>query len=71
MTKAPQYLLRQRIRYAIDNFKLKNDLNWSLKNDFEVNLRNTIKWYFDHSQWCKEISEKSNFFGQRLGTITN
>ena len=58
-------------RYAIDNFKLKNDLNWSLKNDFEVNLRKTIKWYLDHSQWCKEISEKSNFFGQRLGIITN
>ena len=50
----------------IDKRKFYINGSWEepvIKNDFEVNLKNTIKWYLDHSQWCKEISKKSNFFG--------
>ena len=59
------------LRYAVDSLKLKRDFNWCLKNDFETNLKNTVKWYLEHSEWCKEISNKSNFQGERLGLINS
>ena len=31
------------------------------KKDFETNLKNTVKWYLDNSQWYMGLFSKSNF----------
>ena len=54
-------------RYAIDNSKIKNDLGWSPKYSFEKGLELTINWYLDNLEWCREISSKSDYRGQRIG----
>ena len=56
-------------RYAIDTSKLKKDLDWYPTKDFETNLKNTVKWYLDNSQWYMGIFSKSNFKGERIGLI--
>ena len=56
-------------RYAIDTSKLKKDLDWYPAKDFETNLKNTVKWYLDNSQWYMGIFSKSNFKGERIGLI--
>ena len=42
-------------RYAIDNSKIINDLNWSPKFNFEEAMKITIDWYLSNQQWISEI----------------
>jgi dTDP-glucose 4,6-dehydratase len=42
-------------RYAIDSSNIKNKLNWQPKYKFEDGIRNTILWYKDNLNWCKNL----------------
>lgn len=45
------------IRYAIDSFKIYNELGWRPAIPFEVGFRETVEWYKDH--FCKELAAKT------------
>jgi dTDP-glucose 4,6-dehydratase len=38
-------------RYAIDATKINKELGWKPKTDFYDGLKQTIKWYMEHSEW--------------------
>ena len=57
------------LRYSIDISNIRNELKWSPKSEFKINLINTVKWYSENLNWCKEISLKANYHGDRLGKI--
>jgi dTDP-glucose 4,6-dehydratase len=42
-------------RYAIDNNKITNELEWSPSYTFEKGIRQTIGWYLENDEWMKEI----------------
>lgn len=42
-------------RYAIDNSKISNELNWQPKVDFETGLKMTIQWYLDNKAWSNNV----------------
>ncbi len=43
-------------RYAIDSSKLQKELGWSPAYGFETGIRDTIKWYREHQEWCRIVS---------------
>lgn len=43
------------LRYAIDNSKIKRELNWEPKIKFEDGLKQTIDWYRENSNWWQDI----------------
>ena len=55
------------LRYAIDAGKLKRELGWEPQATFETGLRETVRWYLDHLEWCREVAAES-YQGERLGT---
>ncbi|MGB0894435.1 MAG: dTDP-glucose 4,6-dehydratase [Parashewanella sp.] len=40
-------------RYAIDNRKIQQQLNWQPKYSFDDGLRQTVQWYLTNPQWCQ------------------
>ena len=42
-------------RYAIDNTKLANTLDWQPKETFESGLSKTIDWYLENEHWWQPI----------------
>jgi dTDP-glucose 4,6-dehydratase len=56
------------VRYAIDSSKMANELNWKPSEIFTTGIKKTIEWYLKNKIWCKQV-KKSNYQGQRLGTI--
>lgn len=42
-------------RYAIDFYKIKNELGWQPKISFEDGLQKTIDWYKNNESWWKNI----------------
>jgi len=42
-------------RYAIDDAKARRELGWAPRREFEEGLRETIRWYLAHRDWCHEI----------------
>ncbi len=55
------------LRYAIDASKLKRELAWEPQATFETGLKETVLWYLDHLEWCREVAAES-YQGERLGT---
>ena len=43
------------LRYAIDNSKIKRELNWEPKITFIDGLKQTINWYQENSDWWQDI----------------
>jgi dTDP-glucose 4,6-dehydratase len=43
------------LRYAIDCNKLKTELGWKPLESFETGIRQTIRWYLEHSQWVENV----------------
>jgi dTDP-glucose 4,6-dehydratase len=52
------------LRYAIDATKINRDLGWKPTVKFEEGLAKTIKWYFDNSEWLKNVTsgEYQNYY---------
>ena len=43
------------LRYAIDAFKIKNEIGWTPEQDIESGFEKTVKWYLDNLAWCENI----------------
>ena len=56
------------VRYAIDSSKMAKELNWEPSEIFTTGIKKTIEWYLENKIWCNQV-KKSNYLGQRLGTI--
>ena len=54
------------VRYAIDAFKIDNDLSWTPEETFETGIRKSVEWYLDNENWWKRVQE-GNYHGERLG----
>ncbi len=52
-------------RYAIDSSKISGELGWQARHHFESGLRETVRWYLDHRDWCGAVSGRTE--RQRLG----
>ena len=53
-------------RYAIDAGKIRRELDWAPAHTFEQGIRETVRWYLDHRDWCARISAGS-YRRERLG----
>ena len=45
-------------RYAIDSTKIQKELKWKPSIPFELGLKNTIRWYLNHTNWWDSIISK-------------
>ena len=53
-------------RYAIDAAKIRRELGWQPRHTFESGLRETVKWYLEHRDWCEAV-QHGTYDRQRLG----
>jgi len=53
-------------RYAIDFSKIKNELGWQLSYSFEEGMEQTVEWYLNHQEWCKNVTS-GKYQRERLG----
>ena len=53
-------------RYAIDASRIDRDLDWQPSYAFEDGLRDTVRWYLQHRDWCETVQDESS--RDRLGT---
>lgn len=42
-------------RYAIDQSKITNELNWTPAETFETGIVKTVKWYLENETWIKDL----------------
>ncbi|TKC15500.1 dTDP-glucose 4,6-dehydratase [Robertmurraya kyonggiensis] len=49
-------------RYAIDNFKITNELGWRPLYTFEEGIKRTIDWYKENADWFEDASSFSYVF---------
>lgn len=42
-------------RYAVDDMKIRSELEFRNQVEFEFGLRNTVDWYCDNLEWWKEL----------------
>ncbi len=57
-------------RYAIDWSKIHNELGWSPAFDFEENLKKTVEWYTNNTDWWKKIKsgEYQNYYQKQYSS---
>jgi dTDP-glucose 4,6-dehydratase len=53
-------------RYAIDATKIRRELGWTPARTFERGLRETVKWYLEHRDWCDAV-QAGRYDRERLG----
>jgi dTDP-glucose 4,6-dehydratase len=53
-------------RYAIDASKIRRELQWAPSRSFEHGLRDTVRWYVEHRDWCAAV-QAGRYDRQRLG----
>ncbi len=46
-------------RYAIDNGKITSQLGWKPSYTFEQGIRETIRWYLEHTEWLEHVTSGS------------
>ena len=53
-------------RYAIDASKIRRELGWEPRHSFESGLHETVRWYLEHRDWCRQI-QAGRYNRERLG----
>jgi dTDP-glucose 4,6-dehydratase len=53
-------------RYAIDAAKIRRELGWAPQRTFDAGLRDTVKWYLEHRDWCEAV-QAGRYDRTRLG----
>ena len=53
-------------RYAIDDRRTREELDWSPRYGFAEGLRTTVRWYLDNRPWWQKMA-KEKYDGARLG----
>jgi dTDP-glucose 4,6-dehydratase len=53
-------------RYAIDASKIRRELGWLPERSFEDGLRDTVRWYLGHRDWCEGV-QRGRYDRERLG----
>jgi dTDP-glucose 4,6-dehydratase len=53
-------------RYAIDFSKIKSELGWEPSYSFEEGMEQTVEWYLNHQEWCKNVTT-GKYQRERLG----
>jgi dTDP-glucose 4,6-dehydratase len=53
-------------RYAIDATKIARELGWRPARSFEDGLRETVRWYMEHRDWCEGV-QAGRYNRERLG----
>jgi dTDP-glucose 4,6-dehydratase len=53
-------------RYAIDARKIREELQWQPTRRFEDGLRDTVRWYVEHRNWCDGV-QAGRYGRERLG----
>jgi dTDP-glucose 4,6-dehydratase len=48
-------------RYAMDNKKIKRDLEWSPRESLDSGLRKTVDWYLANPEWVSTIRDQSTY----------
>jgi dTDP-glucose 4,6-dehydratase len=44
------------LRYAIDNSRIQEELNWKPSYTFEEGLASTVDWYLDNQEWMDRVT---------------
>jgi len=57
-------------RYAMDNAKIRRELNWQPQESFDSGLRKTVSWYLANRWWWEPIWAQ-RYRGERLGLKTS
>ncbi len=57
-------------RYAMDPSKIERTLNWQPAHTFESGLRDTVRWYLDHTEWLDAVTDQSYraYYTSQYGT---
>ena len=55
-------------RYAIDATRIRRELGWTPAHTFEEGLRETVRWYLEHRDWCDQV-QAGRYERQRLGLL--
>ena len=55
-------------RYAIDATRIRHELGWTPSHTFDSGLRDTVRWYLDHRDWCEQV-QAGRYDRQRLGQL--
>ena len=53
-------------RYAINFSKIENELNWQPSYSFTEGIKQTVEWYINHQEWCKNVTS-GKYQRERLG----
>jgi len=54
-------------RYAIDPLRISTELGWQPRHDFNQGLKETVRWYLEHGDWCTNVRGRAGYGGGRLG----
>ena len=47
-------------RYAIDASRIETELGWKPEVSLEQGLAETVDWYIDHPDWCREVADTAH-----------
>jgi dTDP-glucose 4,6-dehydratase len=53
-------------RYAVDTAHIRAELGWRPGHDLARGLRETVRWYLEHREWCATV-QADGYQRQRLG----